>query len=63
MSGNAGAFWNVDQPPVDDGFWTRPSVPTLTWTVEPPPVDNGFWTPRVGQRLDINFILDESRLG
>jgi hypothetical protein len=63
MSSNAGGFWNVDTPPVDDGFWTKATVQAVTWVVDTPPVDDGFWTPHVGARLDINFVLDESRLG
>lgn len=49
----SGAFWTVQTPPVDDGFWES----------QTPPSPVGFWTPVVGSLLDINFILDESRLG
>lgn len=55
--------WTVVSPPVDAGFWSKQTNPALTWTVIVAPVDNGFWVPVVGDILDVNFILDESRLG
>lgn len=55
--------WTVTVPPTDSGFWGKQTVPTMVWTVTVIPVDNGFWLPVVGDLLDINFILDESRLG
>lgn len=58
----ADTFWAVVEPPVDAGFWGPQSIAASGWTVQTPPVDSGYWTPTVGKQLDINFILDESRL-